>query len=196
MNPASANVLHSCLAAVVLGVATLTTGCASQAPQPTSMRDPQANFSTYKTFAFDAKGRTDPAGAQQPLSILDQNIRAAITSEMTARAYSEAPAGTTADLLVAYETAKAETIKNNPFRVGIGVGSWGGNVGGGVSTSTPGAKQVTEGTLVIHAIDQAREAAVWEGRVTRELSKAGADPAVVQGAVAEVFKDFPPRNQR
>ena len=198
MNPASANsVLHTCLAVIglVLGAATLSAGCASQAPQPTSMRDPQADFSAYKTFAFDEKGRADASGAQQPLSILDQNIRAAIKNQMTAKGYAEAPAGTTPDLFVAYETAKAETIRNNPFRVGIGVGSWGGNVGGGVSTSTPDAKQVTEGTLVIHAIDQAREAAVWEGRVTRELGKAGADPAVVQGAVAEVFKDFPARTQ-
>ncbi len=176
-----------------LGTALLAAGCASQAPQPVSMRDPEANFSIYKSFAFDEQARTDAAGVQQPMSILDQNIRAAITTQMKGKGYVEAPAGTVPDLVVAYETAKADTIKNNPFRIGIGVGSRGGNVGGGVSTSTPGLKRVTEGTLVIHAIDRAREAAVWEGRVTRELGKAGPDPALVQAAVAEVFKDFPAR---
>lgn len=193
MNSAFKRFVRGFLGASALGAALLAGGCASQAPQPTSIRDPDANFSSYKTFAFDEKARTDSAGVQQPLSILDQNIRAAIAAQLNAKGYAQAPAGTTPDLLVAYEKATADTIKNNPVRIGIGVGSWGGNVGGGVSTSTPGARKVTEGTLVIHAIDQAREAAVWEGRVTRELGKEGAEPAVVQGAVAEVFRDFPAR---
>jgi len=179
------------LTGAVLGPALALAGCASQAPQPTAMRDPQANFSAYRTFAFDEKARIDASGQQQPLTILDQNIRAAIATQLKAKGYAEAAAGTTPDLLVSYEKAKSDTIKNNPFRIGIGVGSWGGNSGGAVSTSTPSAKKVTEGTLVIHAIDPAREAAVWEGRVTRELGKEGPDPALVQAAVAEVFEEFP-----
>ncbi len=103
--------------AVVFGTAVLTGGCASQAPQPTTMRDPQANFDAYKTFAFGNEAGIDASGQQRPLSILDQNIRAAITTQLKAKGYAEAQASTTPDLLVAYETAKADAIKSNPFRV-------------------------------------------------------------------------------
>ncbi len=54
---------------------------------------------------------------------------------------------------------------------------------------------MTEGSLVIHAIDPVRKAEVWQGRVARELGKGGAEPAVVNSAVAEVFRDFPARAQ-
>jgi hypothetical protein len=174
-------------------IAALIAGCASQPQQPTSMVDPEANFSAYRTFGFDERGRTDASGSQQPLSLLDSQIREAITAELQRKGYAAAPAGATPDLLIDFEKAKADTVKSNPVRVGIGVGSWGGNVGGGVSASSPSARNVTEGTLVIHAVDPAREAAIWEGRVTRELGKGNADPAVVQGAVADVFRDFPAR---
>ena len=64
---------------------------------------------------------------------------------------------------MSYEAARAEKVKNNPFRIGVGVGSYGGNGGGGVGVSSSGVKNVSEGTLVIHAIDPARKAEVWQG---------------------------------
>jgi len=178
--------------ALALGAATLTSGCASQAPEPESMRDAQADFKAYKTFGWDESMSAD--ASDKPLSLLDSNIRAAITTELKRKGYEEAAAGTTPDLLVAYETVRAETVKNNPFRVGIGVGSWGGSGGGGVSAGSPSAKNVKEGTLVVHAIDRARKAEVWQGRVTRELHKGNVEPALVQSAVADVFRDFPARS--
>lgn len=177
---------------LALGAATLTGGCASQATQPESMRDPQADFKAYRTFGWDEAPSTDGSG--QPLSLLDSNIRAAIVTELKSKGYEETAAGTTPDLLIDYETAKAETIKSNPVRIGIGVGSWGSSGGGGVSVGSPSAKNVWEGTLVVHAIDPARKAEVWQGRVTRQVGKGNVEPAVVQSAVAEVFRDFPARD--
>lgn len=155
------------------------------------MRDAQADFTGYKTFGWDPS--MSPEASGQPLSILDSHIRAAITNELKRRGYEEAPAGVTADLLVAYETAKAETVKNNPFRIGVGVGGYGGSGGGGVSAGSSSVKNVKEGTLVVHAIDPARKAEVWQGRVTRELDKGNVEPAKIQGAVADIFRDFPAR---
>ena len=68
--------------------------------------------------------------------MLDANIRAAIKAELTRRGYVEAPAGTTPDLRIVYETASADKIENNPVRVGVGVGSWGGNAGGSVDVGS------------------------------------------------------------
>jgi hypothetical protein len=197
MDSATKRPLSECLAALCLALsaAVLAAGCASQAPQPTSMRDPEANFSSFRTFGWDDSARADSSGQKQPLPLVETNIRAAIAAELTGKGYEPAAEGMTPDLLMAYEASRAETVKNNPFRVGVGVGSWGGSSGGSVGVSSSGVKNVSEGRLVIHAIDPARKAEVWQGQVQRELGKGGAEPAVVRAAVAEVFQDFPARGQ-
>lgn len=179
--------------ALALGAAALVSGCASQPEQPQSMRDPQADFNAFRTFGWyrDAK----PDAAAPPLSLLDSNIRAALKAELTRKGYQEVAAGAAPDLLVDYETVRAEKIKSNPIRIGVGVGSWGGSGGGGVSVGSPSARNVDEGTLVVHVVDPKRKAEVFEGRASRELGKSGADPAAVQSAVADVLRDFPARSR-
>src|SRR5262245_60991829 len=81
-------------------------GCASQPTQPHTMRDPQANFATFKTFGWDVT--QSPQGAGQAVSIVDNNIRAAITSELKRKGYEEATEGKLPDLFLQYETGKAE----------------------------------------------------------------------------------------
>jgi hypothetical protein len=176
---------------LALGAATLLGGCASQPKQPQSMRDPQADFDAFKTFGWYRDA--NPDAAAPPVSLLDSNIRAALKAELTRKGYQEAAAGAAPDLQVDYETARAEKIKSNPIRIGVGVGSWGSSGGGGVSVGSPGARSVDEGTLVVHVIDPKRKAEVFEGRASRELNKSNADPAVVQSAVADALRDFPAR---
>ena len=190
MNPNQGIPTKSVLAVIglALGAAALLGGCASTAPQPTSMTNAQADFSAYKTFGLE------PNTSGQPLSLVEQNIRAAITNEMKRKGYEEAAAGASPDLVVSYEAARAEKVKNNPFRIGVGVGSYGGNGGGGVGVSSSGVKNVSEGTLVIHAIDPARKAEVWQGRASRELGKGNVEPAVIQSTVAGVLQDLPARS--
>jgi hypothetical protein len=153
------------------------------------MLDPQADFSTYETFGWHADATPD--GSVAPMSIVDSNIRAAIAAEMQRKGYSEAPSGSTPDLLLDYQVARAEKIKNSPFRIGVGVGSYGSSGGVSVGTSTSGTRNVIEGSLVVHAIDVDRNAEVWRSRVSRELGKENVDSEVIQGAVEEVFSDFP-----
>jgi hypothetical protein len=179
---------------LALAAAALIAGCAAQPQEPQSMRDPQADFSVYRTFGWDDAARTDASGQQRPLSLLDSNIRAAIAVELKRKGYEEAPAGATPDLFFEYETARAEKQKSSPLRIGVGVGSWGGSTGGSVGVSTSGVKNVWEGSLAVHAIDPARKAEVWNGRVSREVGKDGAGPAAVQAAVADVLRDFPARS--
>jgi hypothetical protein len=170
--------------------AVLLAGCAAAPPEPESMRDPQADFAAYRTFGWlkDAEGTADA-----PLKLLDGNIRSAIAAELARRGYVEAPAGVTPDLRIAWQTASADKIENNPVRVGIGVGSWGGNFGGSVSMGSPSVRSYQEGTLVIHAVDASRNAEVWQGRVSRKITKGSVDPAMVSQAVAAAMKDFPGR---
>jgi hypothetical protein len=190
MNPNKGIHSKSFLAAIglALGAAALQAGCTSTAPQPTSMTNAQADFSGYKTFGLE------PNTSGQPMSLVEQNIRAAITSEMKRKGYEEAAPGSSPDLVVSYEAARAEKTKSSPFRIGVGVGSYGGNGGGGVGVSSSGVKNVSEGTLVVHAIDPARKAEVWQGRASRELGKGNVEPAVIQSTVAGVLQDLPARS--
>ena len=155
------------------------------------MRDPQADFAAYRTFGWTAGETVEPTDA--PLKLLDANLRAAIGAELQKRGYTEAPSGTTPDLRIAYETASADRIENNPVRVGIGVGSWGGNVGGSVNVGSPSIRNYKEGTLVVHAIDTARNAEVWQGRVSKKITKGSIEPAAIAQAVATAMRDFPAR---
>lgn len=185
----------------MVGVATaamlalgLLAGCAtSSGTQPESMRDPQADFGAYRTFGWHAPGASADAASEEPLKLLDSHLRTAIAAELQKRGYIEAAAGTTPDLRMAYETASTEKLESAPVRFGIGMGSWGGNVGGSVNVGTPSVRNYREGTLVIHAIDAARNAEVWQGRVSKKITKGSLEPAAIAAAVATAMKDFPAR---
>ncbi len=181
-------------AGLAFGAATLVGSCASTPEQPHSMRDPQADFNAFKTFGWNAG--TDTQKADQPVSLADGYIRSAIKTELTRRGYVEAAEGTVPDLRVEYETVSTEKVKNSPFRVGVGVGSWGGHAGGSVGVGSPSVRNVKEGTLVVHFIDSARKSEVWEGRASRELGRGKVEPAAVQSAVADLLRDFPARSTR
>jgi len=170
-------------------VALILAGCSTAPPPVHSMKSQEADFNVFKTFAW---GKAKDADA--PLSILDSNIRAAIASEFQRKGYAEAAAGTNPDLLLQYETAAAEKTKSNPFRIGIGVGGAGSNGAAGVGVSSPSEKNVREGSLVLRVIDPARNAEVWNGRVSRELGHGGPpDPELIKSAVGELLRDFPTR---
>jgi hypothetical protein len=173
--------------AALVVLAALAAGCATPAPEPVSMRDPSVNFAAFKTFGWVA-GSTS---TDQPVMLLDQHIRAAITAELNRRGYvaaTEKP-----DLLIAYETASAQKVENNPVRVGVGIGSWGGNMGGSVSMGSPSVRNYKEGSLVIHAVDASRNTEVWQGQVSGKLSKGSTEPAAIYQAVGKAMKDFPAR---
>jgi hypothetical protein len=128
------------------------------------------------------------------VSIVDSNIRAAITSELKQKGYEEAVGDSKPDLVLRYETAAAEKIKSSPIRIGVGMGGYGNGGAAGVGVSSSGTKNVREGTLVLRVIDPSRNAEVWNGRVSRELGKGGVpDPALIQSAVGDLLQSFPAR---
>jgi hypothetical protein len=184
--------MRTSIAALTLVVgAALFAGCASAPTEPQTMRDPQADFAKFKTFALDASGAE---GSGQAVSLVEGYIRTALAAEMTRKGYVQAEAGTTPDLRVDYEAAKSDKVKTNPFRIGVGVGGYGGNTAGSVGVSSSGVKNVTEGMLVVHVIDPARNAEVWRGSAARELGKGNIEQATVQAVVTELMTELPARN--
>jgi hypothetical protein len=181
----SRRMLRPSLALAALAI--FAAGCATPPPAPVSMRDPAVNFGMFKTFGWVTNA--GPGGS--PLSLLDQNIRAAITTQLAARGYVAAT--DKPDLLIAFEAGSAEKLGNNPVRVGVGIGGWSGNMGGSVNVGSSSVQKYKEGSLVIHAVDAARNVEVWQGQVAGKLPKTGADPAVISQAVAKAMRDFPAR---
>jgi hypothetical protein len=162
--------------------------CASAPPEPESMRDPKAPWASYATYGWSPAPGVD--GTDRPLLMLDQNIRHAIAGELQRRGYTESA---DPDLRIAYQTTSKDVVESNPVRVGVGMGSWGGSFGGSVSVGSPSLRNYQEGTLVIHAIDNARNAEVWQGRVSGKITRGSTEPAAVTTAVQAAMKDFPAR---
>jgi hypothetical protein len=174
---------------LALCAALLLGACASAPPEPQSMRDPGAPWASYATFGWSPSPGVD--GNDQPLLMLDQNIRRAIAGELTRRGYTESA---NPDLRISYQTASKDVVESNPVRVGVGMGSWGGSFGGSVSVGSPSVRSYREGTLVIHAIDSATNAEVWQGRVSGKVSKGSTEAAAVTSAVQAAMRDFPARS--
>ena len=180
------------VAGFALLVAGLVAGCASTPPAVTTTQDPKVDIGAFATFGWRA---TDANG--QPVSIVDSEIRAAITAGLERKGYQQAAAGATPDMLLQYETGKAEVTKGSPFSIGVGLGSYGSSGGVGVGTSSGGTRNVTEGMLILSVVDTARNAEVWNGRVSRELGKNGApNSALVRQAVDDLLRDFPAHDGR
>ena len=169
--------------------ALLLAACASAPPQPESMRDPAADFTAYSTWGFKPAPGGD--GTDQPLLLVDQDIRRAIASQMQRRGYAQSDSP---DLLISYQAATTEKVEGNPVRIGIGVGSWGSGVGGSVGVGSPAVRNYREGTLVISAVDARRNAEVWQGRIASRIGEHGTEAAAIETAVQAAMRDFPSRN--
>ncbi len=170
---------------------TLLAACTTPPPPDhQSQIAPEADFSAYRSFGWQPL----PAdSADEPTRLLDTNIRTAIRAEMTRRGYTEVDADP--QLRVAWETAADEQIKSNPFRIGIGLGSFGSNMGGSVNVGSPSVQSYREGRLIIHVVDAAANRELWFGSIAGSIEKSRLDADAVARAVALAMQDLPARTQ-
>ena len=171
----------------------LALGCASGGAKIESTIAPGVDIPAYATFGWQPAG--DSTGA--PQSILDAHLKSAIRAQLVEKGYREA--AETPDFRVGFETAAyfAEKV-SNPVRIGVGVGSWGGHVGGGVSGSVPvgreGVVTTQEIQLSIRAVDPRQNQEVWVGTTAGALQQ-GSDAETIQREVARVMEEFPARRK-
>jgi hypothetical protein len=166
----------------------LLLGCASGPDsKPVWVSASDADFSAFDSFGWAGPER-------EPATILDSQIRDAIRTQLLAKGYTEA-AGEP-DLLIRHETIEKDALKQgNPVRIGIGVGSWGGNVGGSVGTSVDvGEKDqlVQQLQIAIHALDPGEDREVWAGNTAALPERP--DSAAVNRAVSSLLEGFPGKN--
>lgn len=158
------------------------------APERESQFAPNANLAAYRSFGWQP---APAAISDQPTRLLDTNIRNAIRTEMTRRGYTETEQDP--QLTVAWETAADERVKSNPFRIGIGLGSFGSNVGGSVNVGSPSVQSYREGRLIIHLVDAAANRELWFGSVAGSIEKGRLDAEAIARAVALAMQDVPVR---
>jgi len=161
----------------------LVTSCISV--RVVSDYDKEADFDSYKTFAFYKTGID-----QVEISDLDKKrILRSIEKEMLARGFVKSK---NPDLLVNIMTKanKRVDVNNNAY-FGWGFGFrpwWGGNQFSTISTRT-------EGVLYIDLIDTKQKELVWQGRGAGNLNtsrKMEKKEARIQEFVAEIMKEYPP----
>lgn len=155
--------------------------------------DKDANFNTYKTYAFYKTG-IDKA----QISDLDKKrILRAIETEMGARGFSKAESP---DILVSIFTKESEQVDiyNNYWGGGFGWG-WNpyfyGGFGPGWGWGGPNVSTRTEGSLYIDLIDAKTKELVWQGKGvgtlgnTKNMEK---KEARIREFVAEILMQYPP----
>jgi len=183
-----------CLMAMLSAV--MLSACASK-PEITTDYDHGADFSRYRSFAFEPKLATDAAGYA---TLTTQRIKAAVQREMIARGYVYAEKDP--DLLVNFAGKQEDKVRvtQTPVPAGYPLGYYGYyGYRTGLYAPWPGyyldtyVDHYTEGTINIDLIDRARRQMVWEGvaigRITSEMKEA--PEKAINQTVAEIFAKYP-----
>ncbi len=160
--------------------------------------DREADFSTYKSYAFYKTGID-----QAEISDLDKKrILRAIEDEMNARGFVKS---TDPDLLVSIFTREREQVDvyNYPYGWGWGPGwgwgGWGGwygpGWGWGPAYYGPTVSTRTEGSLYIDLIDAKIKQLVWQGKGVGTLNKSKKiekKEQQIRQFVSEIMEQYPP----
>jgi hypothetical protein len=174
-------------AMLALASVLLLSACSSP-PRVYSNEDPEAVFSTYKTYAFQDKLGTD---RPEYTSLLSQYLKVAVQREMNARGYREVE--TNPDLLVNFYVTTKEKIRSTSTPAYGGYygyrpyGTWGGYAGYETTIT-----QYTEGTLTIDVVEAKRDQLVWEGTLVDRIYGDQAENlrARVDEAVLYLFAEY------
>jgi hypothetical protein len=175
---------------LILAVTLALVGCAVL-PRIDVARDPQADFSSYRTFTFHDPLGTDRGDGTR--TVLSQTLKQATRSELEALGYRYVEAGD-ADLEVNFFVETREVVEglrrpDPAFRYSYfhrHYGVWS-------DYGTTEIRQYTEGTRHIDVVEAARRQLVWEGLARGRLSEADftVRSEEVAAAVRSVFARFP-----
>ena len=155
--------------------------------------DKNANFNTYKTFAFFKTG-IDKAEIND---IDKRRILRAIETEMLSKGFvkSENP-----DILISLFTKSSQRVDvyNNSWGMGAwgwgGFGTWGGfGPGWGWGWNQPNVSTRTEGVLYIDLIDANKKELVWQGMGTGYLTQNMEQKEErIKEFVSKILEKYPP----
>lgn len=134
--------------------------------------DREADFASYKTYAFTKEARELPVDDINRNRILD-----AVSTELAAKGFSESDQPDVwIDMNLATEKKQSATSTPSYYGAGYRYG-W----GGGFSTTSINIENYVEGTLFVDMIDAPKKQLVWQGRAIKTLDPGvccNPDPAV------------------
>jgi hypothetical protein len=159
------------------------------AAKPQIQWDEAYDFSTIKTFAWDAHPETS-LEAKNPF--MHSRVVAAIEYELTAVGLTKVQANP--DVFVTYHTSTEQQVRVNSTSFGYGFGGYGGvgwghygyGYGGPVSTTTS-VDTYDEGTLVVDIWAAANKTLIWRGTATRVFSQ---DVKKAEAQVVEIIQNM------
>jgi hypothetical protein len=164
-------------------------GCAGAESKPQWTQAPDNKLAGHATFYWADRG------GKPPVTILDNRIRSVLRNELTAKGYVEAEDDP--DFLVSHETLERESARNgSPVRIGIGVGTRSGNVGGSVGTSVDvgdGSGPRQQLRVAVRALEPTDRREAWVGE-TAALAPQPEERAL-QRALGELMNGFPERQR-
>ena len=174
------------MACVVLLASTFLSTVA-HAQKASAGYDQNADFSNYKTFAFDKSGARNP--------LVSELIVAAVERELNSRGLTRVDANP--DLRVVYLAASGFNLQvaSVPFYTVVNP-AYSGLVYG----ASPTMWDVTTGTLLIDLVDLKAERTVFRGTAKDVLQRApSADPVAdakvvskqINKSIAKIFKKYP-----
>lgn len=170
-------------------LALLLTACAGG---PTVDYDPSTDFSSYKRYQW-LDERSGVSDQFDPL--LAKRVKTAIEQQLKAH-FTEAPDRAGADFLVRYYVSSTAKVSDSNSRGSVGMGSFGGNVGMGVSMSFPlgGATVEQQAQVLVDFLNPSNEELTWRG--SEIVTLRGDDPVKlteqVQAVVTAILNKFPP----
>jgi hypothetical protein len=173
-------------AAPLIALFALAAAACESKPTVSSDVAPTANFASYQTYEWVYQ---KPPSGMNPINY--ERIKSAIDGQMSAKGYELAAGG--ADVAVVFTVGSREKVRVTDM--GPYYGGWGGYYRGGYGAYGGGTSvdQYTEGTLAIDLFDAKSKQAVWHGTATQRISDSGADPALIQNAVAATMASLPGR---
>lgn len=146
--------------------------------------DRTVDFSKYKSFDFRPS-----KSIQQPF--LRERLERAVTAQLEAKGLTPARGGADLWVVLHGRVSQRTQIDTTSFGYGYRWGWWGGM---GVTTRT--VRRVPVGTLIVDLVDASAKELVWQGSASDTVDESGTPAdreARVNGAVAKMFADFPPR---
>ncbi|MET4076650.1 DUF4136 domain-containing protein [Hymenobacter sp. UYCo722] len=156
--------------------------------------DHAVNFRAFKTWAWYPQQPKDAEGgpAKGYESFLDKRMRAAVTTEMTAKGLTEVAVTAAPDIYVAYSARVEDKQQVSPYYNGLGYpyGYGYGYYGRGYSPVT----QYKAGTVVIDIVDARRKELAWRGTGQAQVNQNTIDEVETHRIVNGILSTYPPQD--
>jgi hypothetical protein len=154
--------------------------------------DKEVQFGAFKTYKW-----VGIKGGEQPNSLVDGQIKAAVDAELVKKGLTRSDTDN-ADLWIGYQTAISTEKQYTSFDTGWGYGpgyggGWYGGGGGGMSSGTTSTIYIGEIALDMYV--PAEKKLVWRGSASKTIdtrAKPEKQQKNLTKAMAKLLKNFPP----